>query len=317
MATVVKADCAPSDSFWDALRRRVEPLENVRDHLKDWHPGSDGLVLDLLHPSLFPVEYGKTRVLPNGFVPKDNCAAYTGLGETCSAFNPKPEGHKSRPDEAQRLHSYGSYQWLPTDVSLDANRHADIRGYINNLHPERQAHLYPILGEAVEKAVPLWNECLAHYEEALRIQVDSCGLEDFARPDDIDEDDWPDRDYIDNYPDALQLIHPTAEKPYVPMVERLTNAADGSDSEPPLDLIKDFPDGLQIIFKLANIHLTPENPTYAGSNWHVEGALNEHICATALFYYDQENIQDSYVEFRQRIDTQEMVSYATWLDSSW
>jgi len=41
--------------------------------------------------------------------------------------------------------------------------------------------------------------------------------------------------------------------------------------------------GLQIIVKLANIHLTPEKPDYAGGTWHVEGQLNEHICATTLY----------------------------------
>lgn len=47
---------------------------------------------------------------------------------------------------------------------------------------------------------------------------------------------------------------------------------------------------LQVIVKLASIHLSPDDPTYDGGSWHVEGQLNEHICATALFYYDNENI---------------------------
>lgn len=66
------------------------------------------------------------------------------------------------------------------------------------------------------------------------------------------------------------------------------------------------PSGLQIIFKLANIHLTPETPEYGGGSWHVEGALNEHICATALYYYDQQNITESHIAFRQSVDTEEM-----------
>ena len=31
--------------------------------------------------------------------------------------------------------------------------------------------------------------------------------------------------------------------------------------------------GLQVIVKLANIHLTPDKPTYKGGSWHVEGQL--------------------------------------------
>ena len=57
---------------------------------------------------------------------------------------------------------------------------------------------------------------------------------------------------------------------------------------------------LQVIVKLANIHLTPEKPTYDGGAWHIEGQMvsdyspeglqiftvtqNEHIVATSLFY---------------------------------
>jgi hypothetical protein len=52
--------------------------------------------------------------------------------------------------------------------------------------------------------------------------------------------------------------------------------------------------------KLANIELTPEKPEYEGGAWHVEGQLNEHIVATALYYYDNENIRESHLAFRQQ-----------------
>lgn len=40
---------------------------------------------------------------------------------------------------------------------------------------------------------------------------------------------------------------------------------------------------------------------------HIEGALNEHICATALYYYDEENLTESSLAFRQTIDSEEMM----------
>jgi hypothetical protein len=40
--------------------------------------------------------------------------------------------------------------------------------------------------------------------------------------------------------------------------------------------------GLQIIVKMASIELTPEKPRFPVGSWHVEGQMNEHICATAL-----------------------------------
>lgn len=35
-----------------------------------------------------------------------------------------------------------------------------------------------------------------------------------------------------------------------------------------------------------------------GGNWHVEGMLNEHIVSSAIYYYDNENITASSLNFR-------------------
>lgn len=70
-------------------------------------------------------------------------------------------------------------------------------------------------------------------------------------------------------------------------------------TEEAVDIWRDFADqGLQIIVKLANIHLIPEQPEYEGGTWHVEGQLNEHICASAIYYYDSDNITTSQLAFR-------------------
>jgi hypothetical protein len=54
---------------------------------------------------------------------------------------------------------------------------------------------------------------------------------------------------------------------------------------------------LQVIVQINNHELTPENPTYAGGRWHIEGLLNEHIVGSAIFYYDIENITESRLAF--------------------
>jgi len=51
---------------------------------------------------------------------------------------------------------------------------------------------------------------------------------------------------------------------------------------------------------MASIELTPEKPSFSGGGWHVEGQMNERICATALYYLDSENIFDSSLSFRMR-----------------
>ncbi|KAJ7929028.1 hypothetical protein B0H13DRAFT_1703624, partial [Mycena leptocephala] len=39
----------------------VSALENVPEAEKDWHPGLDGQVLDLVHSSLYCIVYGRQR----------------------------------------------------------------------------------------------------------------------------------------------------------------------------------------------------------------------------------------------------------------
>ena len=58
--------------------------------------------------------------------------------------------------------------------------------------------------------------------------------------------------------------------------------------------------GLQIIVKMASIELTPEKPEFPAGGWHVEGQMNEHICATALYYLDSENITTNSLSFRMQ-----------------
>jgi hypothetical protein len=65
---------------------------------------------------------------------------------------------------------------------------------------------------------------------------------------------------------------------------------------------------IQVIVKLANIHLTPENPEYRGGSWHTEGLLNEHIVSTALYYYDSENITDCTLDFRTCADKEDLAA---------
>ncbi|RLL98496.1 hypothetical protein CFD26_105121 [Aspergillus turcosus] len=59
-------------------------------------------------------------------------------------------------------------------------------------------------------------------------------------------------------------------------------------------------EGLQIVVQVTSIDLTPDHPTYAGDQeFHVAGMLNEHIVATAVYYYDVDNITGAKISFEQ------------------
>ncbi|KAK3068378.1 hypothetical protein LTR53_014111 [Teratosphaeriaceae sp. CCFEE 6253] len=344
-ATVVKADVDDTDACWHALRDAARILEDVPDRLKDWHPGSNGLVLDLLHPSLFPLQYGKSRVLPHGTVTLHQCAEFTGLGEVCPRpavlDSDTPYSREVSWGNPSELQPWGSFQWLPSEITFDIEGTAKIASYVTNLHPRDHVSLYRALELAVAKAVPLWNECLSWFHPRHRIKVESCGCENYLKdnypgwPGDNDRDGEEDEDsdeqdeenynrhnhfedWLSDHPDERRVLQPSPKGDYLPFEQRLESASDEQAQEstpqnpaaapqphPRIDLRTASPT-LQVIFKLATIHLTPSNPIYDGSSWHVEGALNEHICATALFYYASDNISDDYLHFRHHIDAEEM-----------
>ncbi len=60
--------------------------------------------------------------------------------------------------------------------------------------------------------------------------------------------------------------------------------------------------GLQVIVKIAQIELTPDKPAFPAGGWHLEGMMNERICATALYYVDSANITPSSLVFRTETD---------------
>lgn len=121
---VVKSDSIVSPELKTALKCAAVPLENVAPAQQDWHPGSDKLVLDLVHPSLFPVVYGKTRILPQPSVTLRNCIEQCGNGQTLDIPSEK-DAHLEDPN-AYRLDRWNyqtnqfsrNFQWLPCQIAF-------------------------------------------------------------------------------------------------------------------------------------------------------------------------------------------------------
>lgn len=171
-ATIVKSDVLVGEELRKSLKKSIRKLEDVPDRLKDWHPGSDEKVLDLVHPSLFPVVYGLTRALPTGAVSLQNCAEYCGKGETIPEFSGGVYTVggvvTTTVDKA-----WGTFQWLPANVKFADDGTAKIDSYINNLHPQKHTELYSTLERFVDAAIPLWNECLSWFHSRMRIEIPS------------------------------------------------------------------------------------------------------------------------------------------------
>ncbi|KAK3292032.1 uncharacterized protein B0H64DRAFT_377587 [Chaetomium fimeti] len=347
---VLKSDRAISNETRDELRVGVKVLEDVPEHEKDWHPDSDDQVLDLVHPSLFPVVWGLTRALEEGTVPLDGCVGYTGKGAVVPHYTAQPRPAAERWGQPPPPKLWGSFQWLPTQVELAADGSARITSYINNLHPVQHKSLYCTLERIVAATIPLWEDTLNGFGDHRRFDLADTGSYDYTYPpglqyqipgrqgrrslfdpinhtyadaetedgekasgpgdddnneddEDDDDEDWRYEDHFHYWQRANRILLYREPRNYIPQVELAKGVGTGGTDRGTISFRNRFPAGLQVIFKLANIHLTPEDPSYEGGSWHVEGTLNEMICASAIYYYDQDNITDSHLAFRQAMDT--------------
>ncbi|KAI8947768.1 hypothetical protein F4801DRAFT_559580 [Xylaria longipes] len=345
-ACAIKSDTV-AEALYDKLRLAVLSLESVPEDQKDWHPGSQGKVLDLVHPSLWPLVYGRTRIITTGSIDVHNCLNSCGQGKVISKLTPADLIIKENWPRCGGVDdSFPSlslnFQWLPCDVAIDRDGHAMIGSYINSLHPSNHLGLYKLIGEFIQQSLPAWDTIYRWPKEFpfQRLQTESvgphcttpgiCGSGDghlwcecvpTNRPlnegepgrgdDEADDEHYEesprgqlDKEWFDN---THPLLPPDAKTEGAPNMR-----ADGYFRLGPEDIKSSGyfkgTSRIQVIVKLANIHLTPENPSYDGGSWHIEGQLNEHICATALFYYDIVNITDSRLAFRTKSNREELAS---------
>lgn len=324
--TAIKSDKIMTDELREELKMTVARLlENVPDDQKDWHPGSDGKVLDLVHPSLWPLIYGRTRILNNKRIGIDDALEHCGTGLVV----PQPLENELRGMGGLGILS-DRFQWLPCNVALDLETGAaKIESYINNLHPVHHAALYPIIEKFIQKSLPAWDIIYRWPDdfECLRLACSNVGTK-CTTPDACDghyecrpsnrplEEGEPERNEDEEWGDEYEASQRGVRDFNWFEATHGMNLPDPDPEDTSHVRVKPDDvktsgffhnrDRIQVIVKLANIHLTPEKPTYDGGSWHIEGQLNERIVATALYYYDSENITDSHLDFRTIADREDL-----------
>ena len=220
-------------------------LESVPDEEKDWHPGSDKQVLDLVHPSLYCLRIGHSYVRDNGTAASSYNAHVLTLDEYESR-RPDLKRHEDTPFAISQ-----EYQWLPTDFKITVIGTVKPMGYINNLHPDRHRTLYTTISSVLARFIPLFERVLSdtiNPPTPLAIQADPYTWYDHLDP---PERDWKDSESCERYEQWER-----AEKwPLIP--EPAPFVAPDTKQRKKFDLRGRT---VQVIVKLANIVLTPENP---------------------------------------------------------
>lgn len=324
-SVVYKSDSLISRTLQEELKAAVSLLENVPDREKDWASQSDCTVLELVDPALFPLIYGRTRLKIDGRVALEDVVPFCGEG----AVVPLPLGT----DLTYRRHNYrecrdvyGGYskrfQLLPCDLAVDKDGEAKIVSFINNLHPEKHKKLYSLIERVITKAMPMWNCALTDVlwrESPSRAEYEPMSTSGFYPPRIrfTGKPNWavdymvPEGEDLETYGkhvmirdiDGYNRVRSGLFKPE-PSRETYEERQNLQQATRPLDLRTEFAGRLQIVVGMANVHLTPEKPEYGGGAWQIVGQLNEHICATVLLFYDDQNVTESYVAFRERVDSE-------------
>ncbi|KAK6536733.1 hypothetical protein TWF281_000951 [Arthrobotrys megalospora] len=351
---VWRTDSLIEDGLRNELVEAVATLENVPENQKDWHPGSNNQVLDLVHPSLWPLIYGQSMHIdtgkpigghgPHDYEPvvKPQSKPRMSISDLLNS----PSEHTPKISSEERIYRpEGSYSkrfcWLPSEFEILPNGETKIKSYINNLSlPEQKERFYPIIEKVFSRFVPLFNLVLADLKERKQNHRKVSDPTVLSEEDIFDyrfislgrhDELW--RRMLDDFSSGRDIS--VSLKGATTEIEshNLANSNEDSDAEgsvassgaddiykryllwdvgsiiqnsewsPPTITQETRLEGktVKVIVKMANIQLTPQNPTYNGGSWHVEAMMNERIVSTGIYYYDQENIGESELAFRRTV----------------
>jgi Protein of unknown function (DUF4246) len=218
---------------------------------KDYHPGSNDQVVNLVHPSLFCLVYGKSTDTEGNVI--EHKKFTTPPGVLVGLFH------------ASQMWSE-RYQWLPAEFLVDLEGKVKIGSYINSL--PFQSGLYPIIAEIFGRIVPLFNRVLTDlrlhiYRRRFSSVYDWWGSKgEVPYPPreiykGVKRSDWEMRLKKRTEWEAQLEIDPLPIPGFVPE----------QDNDDPVELKGHR---LQVIVKIGSIELTPEKPTFPGGKWHVE-----------------------------------------------
>jgi hypothetical protein len=181
-----------------------------------------------------------------------------------------------------------SFCWLPSDFSVDSTDGLVklVSPYINNLHPTKHKALYSVIETVLSSFVPLFERVLGQingqekdlyrdippgsgrikteltfgtwtgYNSKFAGETVPCI---WSKGEVSPEDSMTEAEYHQVQRESPKVL-PESFEEYTGELEKTVS---------PYSLRGKT---IQCIIKLANIHLTADNPEYGGGSWHVEGA---------------------------------------------
>lgn len=294
---ITKSDSNVPRSLLEELKNSTKVLINSDEELQFLPPGSLSKQRDLLGMALYPLVYGKSRILPGKLIGLDDALRYAGQGDTI----PMPqETGITREDIAWRVFSRSdisvrpysrSYQMLPSDWKFGDDGRWHIATYINNLHPVKHRNIYKIIEDVFNCLIPQWNMTMTPLKDMLhsRARIEYTKAEYYPVAKEISDqapkiqgreaqsefdgrfEKWRMEHYRAIQPDVGQFV-PWAV-PQSMMSELAEDLPSSVRIEQSVDLNEHYKErGLQVITRVMSVEMAPESPAYE-TEWHVEGQM--------------------------------------------
>ncbi|KAJ2812371.1 hypothetical protein H4S07_001447 [Coemansia furcata] len=295
----------------NGLKDYAAVLENVPDCQKDWYPNDRSRVLNLIDPSLFPLDFSQSRLCRQastslqGALKIEDVVEFPGsLGGWRKALgvteNGRSDYYLPTGNGWHDLGSAGEFSWLPAEFRVDYNGAVTIESYINNLHPVKHAAFYPIIARTFSKFLPLLEQVVTDllYPRQPRVKPDSSKYYESYEPLSDYEIDYYDNNELDyNHDDYFEVYWLSSRRRgfVPPQPEPFVVPAR------PVNPYKLCGRRLQAVVKISNIELDSERPIYGSKDWSVAGLANERIIATGILFYDMANIASSSLRFREAV----------------
>ncbi len=117
---------------------------------------------------------GRSRFIPEEKVGVSDALDYCGQGDvliTTKYDEYGGEPAKLETDVGSRSIPPGywseKYQWLPSNVGFREDGSAQIKSYINGLHPTKYPEIYKAVEDAIDTAIAAWDICLTEMVEGI------------------------------------------------------------------------------------------------------------------------------------------------------
>jgi len=171
------------------LEARLDVLANVSEELKDYHPGTDGRVLDLVHPSMYPFIAGKSwikdaagnvhlsepkkqAIVKAKINPWERRGTRDDDGFVKEEVDPSPVAGKL--DSMGRPYEDSLYQWMPAEFKVNKDGTTEALSYINNLDPNHPKGLYQNICDILSIFMPVFSKCVGDQGDRVKVIFKAC-----------------------------------------------------------------------------------------------------------------------------------------------